>query len=397
MFPDLTSNLLEKEAHLALAEARLLDLRASEQDPLSLLAQHLDHGFVAFCGAGISIPPPSAAPGFLDLRNALICALAELLCTREVLSVEQYRTITSSLESLGRREDISFPPEMMFSGVKESMGAATVTRLLACLDENEPNVNHLALAKLSRDGTLAGIITPNFDTHIEDALALRPQERHVVGMATGKPYERVRLLKPHGSLDMPASILVTLETVIFRAKDAIVDRFRRMLENRTSLIVGYSGADYDLHPLLIYAGRNWNCRMVWVLWNETAMNENVAKLQLALGSRCVIVDGHRRAVLAELAGMHASIGGGSYSASKLQSRFYDIMKEHRTINLIAAFHQAVDPYVGVSPAVQGAFPGLGLGEHVLEALFKEAHDTAARGRSRFDAIMQVARSSDLDP
>ena len=396
MFPELTRNLLEKDARVAVAEARLRDLRASERDPLSSLSQqNVEEGFVAFCGAGISIPAPSAAPGFLDLRNALIRALAELLRRRSVLSPPQHRIIASSLDSLGRREDISLPPEMMFSSVKETMGAATVTSLLAaCLNVNRPNDNHMALAKLARNRRLLGIITPNFDTYIESAFANLPLKRHIVGVAPGRTQESFFLMKPHGSLDMPTSIVTTLESVILRPRDDVIDEFRRMLENRTLLVVGYSGADYDLHPLLVYAGRNWNSRIIWVLWDKGAMNENVARLQLALGDRCTIIDGHRRAVLAELAGLPPSIREEPYSPPELESRFCEIMEDHRTITLVSAFHQAVNAYLGVSPAVQRALPDIGLSEYLLQALLVEAKDTTVPDTERFDALMKIARSSE---
>ncbi len=381
---------------MAVAEARLRDLRTSKRSPLSSLSQQdFEDGFVAFCGAGISIPAPSAAPGFLDLRNAIIRALAELLRRRSVLSSSQYRIIASSLDSLGRREDISLPPEMMFSSVKQTMGAATITSLLAaCLNVNRPNDNHLALAKLARDRRLLGIITPNFDTYIENAFANLPFKRHIVGVAPERTQESFLLMKPHGSLDMPTSIMTTLESVILRPQDDIIDEFCRMLENRTLLVVGYSGADYDLHPLLIYAGRNWNSRIIWVLWDNEAINENIARLQLACGDRCTIIDGHRRAVLAELAGLPPSISEEPYSPPELDSRFCEIMKGHRTITLVSAFHQAVDPYLGVSPAVQRAFSDIGLSEYLLQALLVEAKNTTVPDAERFDALMKVARSSE---
>lgn len=394
MFTALRRNLLEKDARMAVAEARLQDLHSSERDPLTLLGQQgLADGFIAFCGAGISIPAPSAAPGFLDLRNALICALAELLHRRSVLSAEQKRVIASALDSLGRREDIIFPPEMMFSSVEATMGVATVTNLLACLNENRPNYNHMGLAKLATDHRLRGIITPNFDTYIENAFADLPLKRHIVGVAPEGDKEGFLLVKPHGSLDVPASIITTLDEVFLRPHDDMIDEFRRMLENRTLLVVGYSGADYDLHPLLVYSGRRWNSRIIWVLWDKEAMNANVAKLQIALGDRCTIIDGRRHAVLAELAGL-PPISGDTYSKPELESRFCKIMEDHRTITLVSAFHQAVGPFLGVSPAVERAFPNIDLSEHLLQVLLKEAQNTAVPDAERFDAIIKVARSSE---
>jgi hypothetical protein len=108
--------------------------------------------------------------------------------------------------------------------------------------------------------------------------------------------------KPHGSLERSDSIAIDVEGVARPLKGVAREAFRELVADRVVVVVGYSGWDYDLFPLLVHAGREWNTEVVWVLFDDASMNERVAKIQLALGEGCTVLNGRRRALLPLLAG-----------------------------------------------------------------------------------------------
>lgn len=385
MFTELRTNLSEKIVRVAFAEARMQNLHPKEDIIKWLTNNVLGDEFILFCGAGISIPGMAFAPGFLELRDALILAIAHLLSERSVISLEQETAVAEALKSLPERVDIAFPPEMIFSFVKEALGNEIVITILSCLDEGIPNENHIAIRHLvkQKSSGLSGVITTNFDTYIERALAGECLSRHIPGISQGG--EGFPLLKPHGTLDEPKSIIVTLEQVFVRLEDMTREALKRLVTNRTVVVIGYSGWDYDLFPLLVHAGRHWNSQIVWVLWNEGSMNEQVAKIQLALGERCTILNGQKRAVLAELGGLKLS--NPPIRTRELVTKFAETMSTCPNVALNSAFTGVADP-IGVSER-------LGIREALLSALLEEVR--FGRGGSNTDKLkhlLKVARNSE---
>src|SRR5690349_2528619 len=94
----LRASLARKMDALNRAELRL---RSGPADATAWLRNRLaDRAFVLFCGAGISVSPPSSAPAFLELRTTVMLALTDLLVERRVVMQENRLAVEVALEQL---------------------------------------------------------------------------------------------------------------------------------------------------------------------------------------------------------------------------------------------------------------------------------------------------------
>jgi hypothetical protein len=353
-FRRLKANLSSKLAQVGSAEMHLRDICSGREAVNSILTDVLGRDFVLFCGAGVSISPPASAPGFENLRNAIVEGLAETLTDKGVLSFGQRDFARRLVSELKNRVDIVCPPEMIFSSLRDHLGTNVLTEILSCLKTGAPNCNHQAIRAFVQraDRKLAAVVTTNFDEYIECALDGITIDRYVRG---GVPQgQGFALLKPHGTLSKPESILVTLDDLLFRLDDETIGRFEDTLSNRTIVVVGYSGWDYDIFPLLIHAGRHWNSTIVWLLWTtRDSMNRQVVKLQLALGEKCCILSADERAVLPEIAGLQGP--RDREPDGNLVTAFKGVFAECPAWLIAAAFVRAADP--------------MGLPEDIREQIF----------------------------
>ena len=108
--------------------------------------------------------------------------------------------------------------------------------LLSFFGAGAPNLNHSVLAAML-DRRLARVVTTNFDELIE-AQRLSPGDR-------------AGLLKPHGTFSAPAEMAIRLSQI---GRGIVSPRIGRALaealRGRDLLVVGYSGSDLDIRPLL---------------------------------------------------------------------------------------------------------------------------------------------------
>ena len=293
-----------------------------------------------FCGAGISIPGNSSAPGFLDIRNNLIIGIAESLTKRGIIGEREKHFIIKAVQELSFNK-LNIPPEMIFSSLVESFGETIISKVLRCLNEGTPNENHIAIRHLATQPStrLQAIITPNFDTFIEQVLYGLPYTVYLPGIfqkGLGLP-----IVKPHGSLNEISSIMITLEDLWSPVTQSSREMIKQIVSDRTVVVIGYSGMDSDLFPLLAYGGRYWNTQIVWVLWNQTALNSKVKIIQLALGDNCVVLDGQEKNILAEMSNL--SMSKQVRKNNDLDDKFAEIMDDYATIDLIHAFTQLLGP------------------------------------------------------
>src|SRR5579863_1744140 len=108
----LRSNLAQKADAIRRAEHRLEDAPAGG---VAWLRNRLaNQEFVLFCGAGISVSPPSSAPAFLELRTSVMLALTDLLVQRDMMLPDDRMAVETTLGRLDRRADLSLPPELVF-------------------------------------------------------------------------------------------------------------------------------------------------------------------------------------------------------------------------------------------------------------------------------------------
>src|SRR5262249_52647383 len=152
---------------------------------------------------------------------------------------------------------------------------------------------------------------------VEEALAGEPPHRIVGTRDAGGT--GLRLYKPHGSVDSPEDIQISVFDMAGPLAGRAREIFETIVKNRPVVVFGYSGQDRDLFPVLLHAAQEWGAEIVWLLFDRGSRNEAVAGLQVSLGERCTVLDAARRPVLAELAQIEPlqSIGAPDMSLSNL--------------------------------------------------------------------------------
>lgn len=357
----LRQNLCDKERAIDQAEG---SLKSSPVDSVGyLLARFADLEFVLFCGAGISIPRPASAPSFLELRTSVILSVVDLLIDRNLILDANRSVIETAMGLLDTRPDLTLPPEYVFQRISAALGFDLVSRLLShALDRGVPNENHIAIQNLIRPSgpRLSGVITPNFDLYIERALESVAMRRTVA--QTPPVGEGFPLFKPHGSLDQMDTIAITFDRIVHPLKGMARQTFKNLTARRMIVVVGYSGWDYDLLPLLVYASREWGSEITWVLHDESSINERTALVQLALENRCMFINSQQRALLPVLAGIEERRGRGEYGP--LREGFANILSSGADDALIAALIDLIVP--------SGVSESSGVVQHLCSALVRMA-------------------------
>jgi hypothetical protein len=135
--------------------------------------------------------------------------------------------------------------------------------------------------------------------------------------------------------------MITLEDLWTPVIQSMRDLIKRIISDRIVVVIGYSGMDSDLFPLLVYAGRYWNTQIVWLLWNQAALNSQVKKIQIALGENCVVLDSQEKHILAEMS--HLSMSKRAKEHKDLAHKLAEIIEDCATIDLIHAFTQLLGP------------------------------------------------------
>ncbi|MBZ0270540.1 SIR2 family protein [bacterium] len=115
---------------------------------------------------------------------------------------------------------------------------------------------HQLIAELARRGILRAIVTTNFDCCIENALHaknLKPQvivsDADVEGCEPLEHCYRVRIYKPHGSLDRGDLLRVTPAELAALPKKMTAELRRRFSEHGV-IVLGYAGLDKGLQSII---------------------------------------------------------------------------------------------------------------------------------------------------
>jgi hypothetical protein len=126
-----------------------------------------------------------------------------------------------------------------------------VNRLAALIPQNAiPTPNHVAAVKAFRF-----IVTTNWDLLFEAAYREIGQGYNVLSVSADAPqfnYDQHNLLKIHGSVDKPLTLVATSEDYegyVTTHKD-LLDRITELLYNNTILFVGYGLRDEHIRQLL---------------------------------------------------------------------------------------------------------------------------------------------------
>lgn len=206
---------------------------------------------VMFVGSGISIPSPSDLPSAYGAVSSFIRKVAEGILPLPLLD-----------ELLNTRGVL---PEFVY-GLAERHSSSHVYDVWKSLElwRSKPdvfgaNAGHLAAIHVAnRWGT--PVLTPNFDTFLEDAaerLGLMPR----VSVATpGQAFEprvvrpgEVAIWKLHGTALAPETIFSSVRTLTMPVR-GLRQRVREAVPAATRLVfAGYSGRDLDLFPVLAQA------------------------------------------------------------------------------------------------------------------------------------------------
>ena len=209
-------------------------------DHVSTIVQAAQHGrLVAFCGAGVSLLPPSCAPGWWDIYVAAAAALADRLT--QAFPELRARAMLDELLAPMSTQQLA---DLVFS----RFAGPTFAELLQVVDVADPNENHRAIATLAGMGGMRGVVTTNFDTLIERAAAARDVRFAIAapGIAAGSEAENHPVLvKVHGTTLEPASLIETTTHKAREISPTLRAAWRPKLKGAVILVLGYSGADLN--------------------------------------------------------------------------------------------------------------------------------------------------------
>ena len=203
---------------------------------------------VMFVGSGISIPSPSDLPSAYGAASSFLRRVADGIVPSPLMD-----------ELLQRRGVL---PEFVY-GLAERHSDHHVYEVWRSLElwRSKPgvfsaNAGHLAAVHVAvRWGT--PVLTPNFDTFLEDAAEKLGLEPRVSVATPGQAFEptmaragEVAIWKLHGTSLAPGTIFSSVRTLTMPVT-GLRERLRDAVPASTRLLLaGYSGRDLDLFPVL---------------------------------------------------------------------------------------------------------------------------------------------------
>ncbi|MFX0090627.1 MAG: SIR2 family protein, partial [Candidatus Hodarchaeota archaeon] len=247
-------------------------INISTKNPLSLAkALHplLSTGFIAFCGAGVSISPPSCSPSWWTLTEEIIQILFQE-------APPEWGVPTDLIIRDSQRQ----PEEVL-----ENFLNLLEERLYKALDflkRTQSNATHVALAKLAKVGILKACFTTNFDIFFEAALKAegvdydllvdnRQYDNYFQQYLKGqsKTPNKFILCKIHGTIERPDTI-VSVASAYKTAKGFSLPKaavFSSLISTYPCLFLGYSGWDFD-HQNYRRFWERIGSRVQKIVWNR---------------------------------------------------------------------------------------------------------------------------------
>lgn len=195
--------------------------------PQNLLEEFKKGDVILFCGAGISV----SENGLPDSRQ-----LAKELAERGNLSDVDGWSLPLVAQMYELRND------------RPSLLRYIMDRFYQ--SRYRPPLTHRLIAALP----LKKFITTNWDTLLEDALRLREERCNILTRDTGlglPGQEGIWLIKLHGSIDQPETIVVTENDYhqVFNSLPQTMTLIKGLLSTHTFLFLGFSLADEDFRRL----------------------------------------------------------------------------------------------------------------------------------------------------
>lgn len=198
-------------------------------------------------GAGISIPPPTRAPNFEQLRDSFLS-----------------RAGIDDLREKFRFKLDELSPEQVFDALddkREETRQAIRREIWWACEPKEPNPNHYAVAAMLAAGVK--VWTPNFDTMIETAALRQGIEIEVVAPGSQLKVPGAALYKPHGTFPFPGDPpreparhdydLLFQASRVWLLDEDWAQKLAADVRDQDLFLFGYRGADPDLTPVLLEA------------------------------------------------------------------------------------------------------------------------------------------------
>lgn len=210
---------------------------------------------VLFVGAGASMAAPTNLPSWRDVNRIVVRSLAAGAAS--VLGGKEAENAAALILERHARERL--PPEYQAQVLAELLHKRYF-EVLRHLDSPYPNPTHLAVAWLARLGCVRAIITTNFDRLIEAAFSavgtpLKPYFRpdHFSALVADlgrfeRPGDPCQLLKLHGSVDDPATLIDTLAQRKRGFALPVMKCVEHLLRSGHWLFLGFSGLDLEAEP-----------------------------------------------------------------------------------------------------------------------------------------------------
>lgn len=275
-----------------------------------LLAAARESRLVIFAGAGVSMGAPTNLPSWRDVNRVVVRSLAS--AAAPVVS-ETWATKAADL-ILARHAQEKLPPEYQAQVLAEFL-QGRYFEVLRHLDSDRPNPTHLAIAWLARLGFVRAVITTNFDRVMEAAFAAvgAPFDRcfqpeHFSALAADltrleKKDSRCLLLKLHGSVDDPTTLIDTLAQRKKGFAVPVMDCVRHLLQSSHWLFLGFSGLDLEAeHNYLALAQEAERAAgFTWFVRVKTKPKPAVVRLKNLYGERGGLVEGNLPDWLLDLA------------------------------------------------------------------------------------------------
>ena len=220
--------------------------------PPKLLAAARDSRLVIFAGAGISMGAPTNLPSWRDVNRIVVRSLAASAAS----AVGEPLAARAADMILARHEQKKLPPEYQAQVLAEFLHDRYF-EVLRHLDSDHPNPTHLAIAWLARLGYVRAVITTNFDRVLEAAFAatgtslhrcFQPEDFRALASDLTRLDKKdgpCHLLKLHGSVDDPATLIDTLAQRKRGFAAPVMDCVRHLLQSYHWLFLGFSGLDLE--------------------------------------------------------------------------------------------------------------------------------------------------------
>ena len=177
-------------------------------------------GFIVFCGAGLSIPPPSCSPSWWQLTEEILKAFFNRVPDEYNLPKDMVL------------KDPDRQPEEVFEAFSNVLDER-MFRVFEALDVAEPNATHYTLARLAKKGILKACFTTNFDIYLEKALKEEGVEFELLVenieydnfyetyMRSSQYSKKFILCKVHGTIERPNTI-VSVASAYMSARDFLL-------------------------------------------------------------------------------------------------------------------------------------------------------------------------------